>query len=131
METKHTFVVLPFTPDILVDPSKLLPVIYRAALHSTESCTIIFSSPCSDNTQLYARLRKSPGRNWAQFQSFLGKVYAALSAGQWMSGRVLMDVEVRFDGEQGDWGDKLSFAKEEDKRLVVLQGESAYRPLTR
>lgn len=127
MESKHTFLVLPFTPTLLSDPSSLLPAIYGAALHSSLSCTIIFSSPSSSSSssddQLYTQLRKSPRQSWTVFQIFLGKVYATLAAGQWRAGKVLMDVEVHFEGEQGDWGDKLLYAKEEDKRLIVLEGE--------
>jgi hypothetical protein len=53
-------------------------------------------------------------------------VYAALAAGQWAAGKVLMDVEVLFDedGLESDrWGRKLQYAKEGDHRLMVLQGE--------
>lgn len=35
-----------------------------------------------------------------------------------------MDVEIHFDGEAGNWGDKLLYANETDKRLIVLEGES-------
>jgi pantetheine-phosphate adenylyltransferase len=128
METKHTFVVLPFTSDVLSDPSSLLPAIYHSALHSTQSCTVIFSSP-SPETQLYPQLREHPRRHWAEFQTFLGKVYAVLAAGQWRAERVLMDVEVHFEGEEGDWSDKLLYASESDKRLIILEGKwSPYLP---
>lgn len=138
MASKHTFVVLPLTSELLSDPSTILPAIYGAALHSAASCTIIFSSPSpfgssssnsnsksnDENDQLYTELRKSPRPNWTAFQTFLGKVYATLAAGQWRAGKVLMDVEVHFQGEQGDWGDKLIYTKEVDKRLIVLEGKS-------
>lgn len=124
MEIKHTFVVLPFTSDVLSDPSSLLPAIYHSALHSTQSCTVIFSSP-SPQLQLYGQLRKHPRRHWAEFQTFLGKVYAVLAAGQWRAERVLMDVEVHFQGEEGDWSDKLLYASESEKRLIVLEGKSS------
>lgn len=123
MESKHTFVVLPFTPALLADPTAIIPVIYRAALHSISSCTIIFSTPSPSAAQLYATIRQSPRRYWHHFQSFLGRVYAALAAGQWEAKRVLMDVEVRFDGERGRWSDKLAYTEQDgDKRLVLLDG---------
>lgn len=122
MEVKHTFVVLPFTSAILQNPATLLSVIYRAAKNSLESCTVIFSSP-GGSTQFYANLRETPRRHWQGLQTFLGKVYASLAAGQWSVGRVLMDVEVHFDGETGKWGDKLVHVVGNDKRLVLLEGE--------
>ena len=97
---RHTVLVLPFTPSILRDPARLLPAIYKVTTESVESCTILFSTPSqSGGTEdLYTTIRKSPRKYWSVFQRFLGKVYGTLGAAQWRAGRVLMDVEVLFEG---------------------------------
>jgi hypothetical protein len=125
----HTFLILPFTSSILSNPSPLLKTIYNTAYTSDQSCTILFSTPSNghgESGQLYSISKASPRKYWSTFQSFLGKVYAALAAGQRAAGKVLMDVEVLFDedGLESDrWGRKLQYAKEGDHRLMVLQGE--------
>lgn len=97
---RHTVLVLPFTPSILNDPARLLPTIYKVTTESVKSCTILFSTPSqSGGTEdLYNTIRKSPRKYWDAFQRFLGKVYGTLGAAQWRAGRVLMDVEVLFEG---------------------------------
>jgi len=125
----HTFLVLPFTSSILSNPSPLLKTIYNTAYTSDQSCTVLFSTPSDgigEGGQLYSTFKAAPRRYWSTFQTFLGKVYAALAAGQWAAGKVLMDVEVLFDedrlGSDG-WGRRLQYAKEGDHRVVVLEGE--------
>lgn len=97
---RHTVLVLPFTPSTLNNPAHLLPLIYKVTTESVESCTILFSTPSqSGGTEdLYNTIRKSPRKYWSVFQRFLGKVYGSMGAAQWRAGRVLMDVEVLFEG---------------------------------
>ena len=114
----HTVFVLPFNTQILDDPTPILPLIYRVTRESIESCTILFSTPTPNQGDLYTVLRASPKKYWHPFQSFLGKVYATLSAAQWSVGRVLMDVEVGFEGYdlQSRFGGR-------EVRVVNLDGE--------
>lgn len=120
MAARNLALILPFTPGILKDLSALLPIIFEAAQLPTESLTVVFSTPGSE-TQLYAELRKAPKAHFEELQVFLGKVYAALAAGQWTANRVLLEVEVRFDGELGDWSEKLQAVPDE---VVRLEGAS-------
>jgi len=114
----HTVLILPFTTQILDDPTLILPLIYRVTRESIESCTILFSTPTPNQGDLYTVLKVSPKKYWHPFQSFLGKVYATLSAAQWSVGRVLMDVEVGFEGYdlQSRFGGR-------EVRVVNLDGE--------
>lgn len=116
--------VLPFTPGILADPSPLLLVIFNAAQHARNSLTVLFSTP--SGPQLYRTLRQSPKSHFGALQSFLGKVYSALAAGQWAVDNVLLQVEVRFDGELGEWKDKIA----QPHAVLVLQGGQSASLLT-
>lgn len=113
----HTLLVLPFTTQILDDPTSILPLIYRVTRESLKSCTILFSTPTPNQGDLYTILRASPKKYWDNFQRFLGKVYATLSAAQWSVGRVLMDVEVGFEGY-----DSQSRSGGKQVRVVNLDG---------
>lgn len=124
---EHTYLLLPFTEDLLYDPSplSLSQTIYNSAYTSLESCTVLFSSP--GGSQLYDTLRQSPTRHWHSFQTFLGRIYASLAAGQWEAGRVLMDVEILFDEdhlERKDWDGRLKYTGKGGARLLVLEGRS-------
>lgn len=131
VEAAHTYLLLPFTTDILADPSPLLRTIYNASLSSQQSCALIFCSPKESSRkgiggqQLYNILKASPRRHWSAFQLFLGKVYAALAAGQWEAGKVLMDVEVQFDEDGSrheDWERRLLYAGKGVGRVLLLEG---------
>jgi pantetheine-phosphate adenylyltransferase len=98
MTTEHTVLVLPFTPSILADPTPILHLVYKTTQESRESCTILFSTPSTPSGDIYSILKAEPRRYWQIFQKFLGRVYATLSAAQWSVGRVLLDVEVGFEG---------------------------------
>lgn len=121
-DVEDGLLVLPFTPGLLRNPLPLLPIVYKAAHHARNSLTVLFSTPQEEGIpkprQMYYILRRSPKTHFAALQSFLGKVYSALAAGQWAAGRVLLEVEVRFDGEKGDWKEKIV----EPHGLMVLQG---------
>jgi len=97
MTVEHAVLILPFTPGLLADPTPILHLVYKSTQESRESCTILFSTP-SPRGDLYAKLKAEPRKYWHTFQKFLGRVYATLSAAQWSVGRVLMDVEVGFEG---------------------------------
>ena len=120
---KHTVLVLPFTPSILNDPARLLPTIYKVTTESGESCTILFSTPSqSGGTEdLYNTIRKSPRKYWSVFQRLLGKVYGTLGAAQWRAERVLMDVEVLFEGMDI----QMKFEGKEGVEVFVLDCEFA------
>jgi pantetheine-phosphate adenylyltransferase len=98
MTAEHTVLILPFTPSILADPSPILHLVYRTTQDSKASCTILFSTPSTPTGDIYSVLKAEPRKYWHTFQKFLGRVYATLSAAQWSVGRVLMDVEVGFEG---------------------------------
>ncbi|GMK56803.1 hypothetical protein CspeluHIS016_0306430 [Cutaneotrichosporon spelunceum] len=102
---KRVLFVCPFTPAILQEPSPLLHALGYAASQATERCTVLFSTP--SGPQLYPTLRAEPRQHFAVLSRFLAQVYSILAAGQWDAGRPLSDVEVRFDGEEGDWALKL------------------------
>ncbi|ORY33770.1 hypothetical protein BCR39DRAFT_519164 [Naematelia encephala] len=120
---RHTVLVLPFTTYVFTNPTILLPVIFATLAHSSyDSLTVVFSSP-PEPAQLYSLLKADAVTHWEAFQEFLGKVYATLAAAQWRSGRVLMNVEVHFDGEEGDWKEKLP-PKNADSQTVILEGFS-------
>lgn len=133
----HTIVVLDFTPNILTDPRPLLPKIFDGAFTSKTSITVICSTPPrtskhdrhdhgNGNRQLYTTLRQDGQGSWTIFQSFLGKVYAALVAGQWKAGKPLMDVEVHFDEEglrSEDWAKRLRTNRGGIWRVLSVDGE--------
>lgn len=102
---KRVLFVCPFTRAILDDPAPLLHVLGYAASQATERCIVLFSTPTGP--QLYPALRAAPRKHFAALSRFLAQVYSVLAAGQWDAGRPLSDVEVRFDGEEGDWALKL------------------------
>lgn len=121
---EHALLLLPFTPALLADPAPVLPTLFLAAQRAaTRTLTVVFSTPaaCHDGRQVYVSLREAPRVHWAAFGAFLGRAYSALAAGQWAADRVLLDVEVRFDGEEGDWALKVLAAPE---RVFVLEGGS-------
>ncbi|OCF45486.1 hypothetical protein I317_00733 [Kwoniella heveanensis CBS 569] len=121
--TDHAILILPFTSSLLQNPAPLFPVIANALSNAArQSFTILFSaasptqlsgqSPGLDEKEgekplLYATLRDEPISNFVLFQRFLCKVYTALVYAQMRAGRPLMDVEVHFDGEEGDYAGKL------------------------
>jgi pantetheine-phosphate adenylyltransferase len=98
MTTEHTVLILPFTPDLLADPTPILHLVYKTTQKTCQSCTILFSTPSTPTGDIYSVLKAKPRNYWHTFQKFLGRVYATLSAAQWSVGRVLMDVEVGFEG---------------------------------
>ena len=103
MATRHTL-VLPFTPATYPNPAAVLSTIYRTLVALPSSAThfdVHFSTPEAHGDQLYLQLLRSPEHHWHRFQTFLGKVYACLGAAQWTAGRVLLEVEVSFEGEDG------------------------------
>jgi len=81
---------------------------------------VLFSTPSTDGEQLYPLIRSNPVDNWTDFQSFLGKVYACLAAAQWTAGKVLMEVEVAFQGEDG---------YSPHGEIIVLEGDFISRSL--
>jgi hypothetical protein len=98
MAHKHTVLVLPFTTSILNNPEDILPFVYSVTTKSVESCTVLFSTPSQSGGDLYQTIRQLPKKYWDTFQRFLGKLYGTMGAAQWIVGRVLMDVEVLFEG---------------------------------
>ena len=112
-----TVLILPFTLSTLLHPEPLLPIITQAIHCSSKSLLVILSTQSGE--QLYATLHRNPKTNWVRLQRFLGKIYAPMVTAQWAVGRVLMDVEVRFEGEDGDWEEKLGVGAEQ---TVKLQG---------
>lgn len=118
MTAKHTVLLLPFTRDILEDPSQILSLVYKTTQESVESCTVLFSTPQSSRGDLYTTLGSDPRTYWDTFQKFLGKVYATLSAAQWAAGKVLLDVEVGFEGY--DLARRFSG---KDVKVINLRGE--------
>ena len=99
--TRYTLVI-PFSSATYPDPSPVLSTIYRTLVSlpaTSTNLTVLFSTPSAHGPQLYPKLRSNAVDNWADFQSFLGKVYACLAAAQWTAGKILMDVEVAFEGE--------------------------------
>lgn len=117
VDTEHILLVLPFTTGLLRDPSSLLGVVFTAAQHATKTVTVAFVTPGEE--QLYPSLLAAPKAHWDKLQHFLGKVYSALAAGHWAADRILVDVEVRFQGE-GEWSDRVLARPD---RLVVLDCE--------
>ncbi|WWC69483.1 uncharacterized protein I206_103424 [Kwoniella pini CBS 10737] len=119
----HTILLAPFTLDILQDPSNIISIILDVLPKSSlKSFTVIFTSPSSSTTvqeQLYKRLKESPVLNFSIFQSFLGKVYAGLATSQLSIGKILMDVEIHFDGEDGSWNEKIFRSKGEFQLLLI------------
>ncbi|GFZ46183.1 hypothetical protein JCM24511_04430 [Saitozyma sp. JCM 24511] len=144
----HTLLVLPFTPELLDSPHALLPIIYRSVTASLRSHTVLFCTPrpsipstsspalslantdqlhASPSEQLYAALRRDPRAHFHALQTFLGKVYATMAAAQWQVGRVLMDVEVHFLGEDQDHGWE-TVPKRKGTEVVVLEGHQDIIP---
>lgn len=99
MTAKHTVLVLPFTERVLDDPNPILSLVYEVTQQSSESCTILFSPTSREkDLGLYTKLKAEPRKYWDTLQKFLGKIYATLSAAQWSVGKVLLDVEIGFEG---------------------------------
>jgi pantetheine-phosphate adenylyltransferase len=116
-ETPNVLLVLPFTAGLLRDPSALLRLLFHTAERATSTVSVVFTTPGS-GAQLYSALRAAPRKHFDALQNFLAEVYAALAAGHWAAGRVLVDVEVHFDGELGDWTQKLLATPD---RVVLLE----------
>ncbi|WRT67099.1 uncharacterized protein IL334_004065 [Kwoniella shivajii] len=118
----HTILILPFTHSLLLSPETLISTILSTLpTSSKKSFTVVFTSPTSP--QLYGSLLQTPVKHFDIFQSFLGRIYAALATAQLNAGRVLMDVEVHFDGENGPWAEKLFHGREvEDYQILVIEG---------
>ncbi|KAL7423918.1 hypothetical protein Q5752_001503 [Cryptotrichosporon argae] len=110
--TPHVLLVLPLTPELLSNPHPLLPTIYKSLALASTSLNVLFTGP------LYAALRRSRAAAWDPLQRFLGNVYATLAAAQWKTGMVDMDVEVHFEGEDGDVRDQVGTPG----LVLVLQG---------
>ncbi|WWD15869.1 hypothetical protein CI109_100293 [Kwoniella shandongensis] len=90
---------------------------------SSSSSSQAITAELQDHVQLYSHIRSSPQEYFTQFQLFLGKVYAALASAQWRAERVVMDTEVHFDGESGDWEEKLFRGeKGDDYQVIMLEG---------
>ena len=119
-QAKHTLLSLPFTPATYIDPSLLLPIISHAVRASSLSCFVLFSTPHGE--QLYTDLRRNPRASFEGLQRFLGRVYSVMAEAQWEAAKVLMDVEVRFEGEHegGVWGESLG---DRDWRVLKLKGK--------
>ena len=144
--TAHTVLLLPLNFTSFKDPSPILPII-RETLQKCvlESFTVLFVDPpnlsphaqsasiSAFNTagssstrqksrgRLYANLRRDLSTNIALVQAFLSRIYATLAAAQWGCGRVLMDVEVIFEGEAL----ALSFSDLENGQAIRLKGISS------
>ena len=129
--TDHVVLLLPFTPATLNDPAPLLPIISRAVKETqSRSLLVLFSTPLDDSQagtsshgQLYAQLRANPSVNFELFQRFLGKIYATLAAAQWSCGKVLMNVEVAFEGEVvslPDWSNAQTIRLQGAWELTIL-----------
>ncbi|WWC90072.1 uncharacterized protein L201_005005 [Kwoniella dendrophila CBS 6074] len=109
----HSILLLPFTTSILSDPSEIISTILNTLPKSSkESFTIILTTPPqitnkNDQEQLYTKLLLSPKAHFETFQTFLGRIYSALATAQSNAGKILMDVEVHFDGEKGSWENKI------------------------
>ncbi|WVF72234.1 hypothetical protein IAT40_007046 [Kwoniella sp. CBS 6097] len=148
-QTVQAILLLPFTPSLLQNPTPLLPVIASTLTQSaTQSFTVLFTTPPDTavnsrreneaEEQLYTSLKQEPIRHFATLQRFLCKVYTALVYAQMRAGRPLMDVEVHFDGEEGDYAQKLFRTKEhvgagagagagngkEDIQVILAEGVS-------
>ncbi|WVW83134.1 hypothetical protein I302_105152 [Kwoniella bestiolae CBS 10118] len=129
---EHSILILPFTSSILSDPTEAISTILDTLPRSAiKSFTVLFTTPPpassssydrQQNEQLYAMLKRSPTKNFRILQSFLGRIYAALATAQLAAGKVLMDVEVHFDGEGGSWDDKLLRSKEGACQVFKAQG---------
>lgn len=125
LPTDHIILLLPFTLSTYQNPTPLLPIIHQTLTHSSlKSLTVIFLTPdATSPDQLYTQLRKNPVKHWHGFQIFLGKVYATLAAAQWACSRVLMDVEIRFEGEDGGWAEKLRKGGSSEFQVISSNGE--------
>lgn len=113
--------LLPLTASTYTNPSPLLPTIYRTLSTLPAGIThfdVLFITPNASVSQIYAQIRSNPTKNWDSLQAFLGKVYACLAAAQWTCGRVLLEVEVAFEGE-------VSSTRQQGKKeeYIILEGE--------
>ncbi|WVQ70127.1 uncharacterized protein L199_008352 [Kwoniella botswanensis] len=118
----HTILLLPFAPSTLSDPSHVVSVILDILpKSSTQSFTVLFTTP-SSHQQLYTTLKRSASRNFKLLQTFLGRIYASLATAQLIAGRVLMNVEIHFDGEDGSLKDKLFSNEKGDYQVIVTEG---------
>lgn len=118
-QADYTYLILPFTELTFTNPSSLLPLISKTIHATKRSLLVIFSSP--SNEQLYATLRRDPRASWHGFQRFLGQVYGALAAAQWDAGKVLLDIEVAFEGADVHWSEP---SKDGERQTVKLEGKS-------
>lgn len=119
MAQRHVL-VLPFDSSTYPDPAPLLPTIHETLTSlPTDSThfTVLLITP--DDSQLYLTLRSSPVSCWNDFQGSLSKLYACLAAAQWSCGKVLLDVEVAFEGE-AEFNLK-------DLEVIVPEGQLAHR----
>ena len=105
-QANHTILTLPFIPELYNDPSTVLPLVASAVQASSDSVLILFSSPAHD--QLYSKLKHDPRANWSNFQVFLGNIYSALSTAQWETQKILLIVEVYFEGSNGELKSKAT-----------------------
>ncbi|KAK6902893.1 hypothetical protein I203_108153 [Kwoniella mangroviensis CBS 8507] len=118
----HTILLLPFTPSTLSDPSHVVSVILDILpKSSTQSFTVLFTTP-SSHPQLYTTIKRSPAKNFKLLQTFLGRIYAALATAQLIAGKVLMDVEIHFNGESGSWKDKLFRSDKGEYQVIYTEG---------
>ncbi|WVQ71610.1 hypothetical protein IAR50_001150 [Cryptococcus sp. DSM 104548] len=135
----HVILLLPFTPALFSNPQPIVPLILDILPASaTKSFTVFFSTPKGvlpneqslipgtgpGQEQLYSLLQRSPRESFAGLQSFLGAIYTALWTAQWKCGKVLLDVEVHFEGEDGDLEAKIcrGKAEEEEYHIVKIDG---------
>ena len=124
-QANRTVLILPFIPSLLLHPEPLLPIVTQALHCSSRSLLVIFSTPSIE--QLYATLRRDPRASWLELQRFLGEIYASMLVAVWAVERVLMDVEVRFEGEDGDWEEKMGVGAEQTFKLQGEIGKSVMR----
>ncbi|ODO03418.1 pantetheine-phosphate adenylyltransferase [Cryptococcus wingfieldii CBS 7118] len=135
----HIILCLPLTPALFTAPQPLVALILDILPPSaSKSFTVFFSTPKgalanaqslipgkgSDQEQLYSLLQRSPKESFAGLQSFLGAIYTALWTAQWKCGKVLLDVEVHFEGEGGSLESKLcrGVAEAEEYHIVKIDG---------
>lgn len=146
--SKHIVLVLPFTASTYLHPAPLLRIIHSHFLaNPAASYTVLFSTPeqprrrssafsssyqdvaplpQGPSEQLYVQLKRNPRANFAGMQTFLGAVYAALSGAVWASGRILTDVDVRFEGEAGVEAGLVDMLSSQGTVVFGLEGERCW-----
>nr|ODN99641.1 pantetheine-phosphate adenylyltransferase [Cryptococcus depauperatus CBS 7855] len=137
--TDHTILILPFTPSLMKEASPyyslILDILPKSA---SKSFTVFFSTPRNASTlekistltatrqeeQFYSTLYRSPQSTFSTLQTFLGGIYSALWTAQWKCGRVLLDVEVHFEGEGGNYAEKLlrGTSDQEEYQVIKIDG---------